>query len=65
MPIQGLSSPMDVYELTGAEPARTCLQAFATRILTRFVGRQLELETLRQALERACTGRGQVVAVIG
>ena len=65
IPMQGLSSPMDVYELTGAEPTRTRLQAAATRVLTPFVGRQHELETLRQALERASTGHGQVVAVIG
>ena len=56
---------MDVYELTGAEPTRTRLQAAAARMLTRFVGRQQEIETLRQALERASTGHGQVVAVIG
>jgi predicted ATPase len=31
----------------------------------RFVGRQLELDILRQALERAGSGHGQVVAVIG
>jgi class 3 adenylate cyclase/DNA-binding winged helix-turn-helix (wHTH) protein/predicted ATPase len=65
IPIRGRSSPMDVYELTGAEPTRTRLQAAATRILTRFVGRQPEIETLRQAQERASTGHGQVVAVIG
>ena len=65
IPIQGLSRPMDVYELAGAEPSRTRLQAAATRMLTRFVGRQLELDTLRQAQERASTGHGQVVAVIG
>ena len=44
---------------------RTRLQAFAARGLTRFVGRQAEFEALRQALERAGTGHGQVVAVIG
>ena len=33
--------------------------------LTRFVGRQAEFEALRQALERAGTSHGQVVAVIG
>jgi transcriptional regulator with AAA-type ATPase domain len=35
------------------------------RGLTRFVGRQTELDQLRQALGRACADHGQVVAVIG
>ena len=33
--------------------------------LTRFVGRQHELETLRQALEQAAAGHGQIVAIVG
>ncbi|MBI4638509.1 MAG: AAA family ATPase, partial [Candidatus Rokubacteria bacterium] len=41
------------------------LHAAAARGLTRFVGRDTELEQLRQALERARTGHGQVVAVVG
>ena len=41
------------------------LQAAAARGLTRFVGRQQELDTLSQALERARTGHGQVVSLVG
>jgi class 3 adenylate cyclase/DNA-binding winged helix-turn-helix (wHTH) protein/tetratricopeptide (TPR) repeat protein len=63
--IKGLSSPVEVFELTGAEPTRTRLQAAATRILTPFVGRQLEFDVLRQSLELARAGQGQIVAVIG
>jgi class 3 adenylate cyclase/tetratricopeptide (TPR) repeat protein len=63
--IKGLPDPVEMFDLIGAGPTRTSLQAFATRRLTRFVGRQVELEALRQALERASTGHGQVVAVIG
>jgi class 3 adenylate cyclase/transcriptional regulator with XRE-family HTH domain len=62
---EGLTGPMEVFELIGAEPTRTRLQAAATRVLTPFVGRQQEIEALRQALEQADTGHGQVVAVIG
>ena len=65
LPMQGLSSPVDVYALTGAEPTRARLQAAATRMLTPFVGRQLEIEILRQVQERVHTGHGQLVAVIG
>jgi predicted ATPase len=44
---------------------RRRLEAAALRGLTRFVGRQTELETLRQALDQADSGHGQVVAVVG
>jgi predicted ATPase/class 3 adenylate cyclase len=63
--IAGFTAPVDVYEPIGAEPARTRLHAAAARVLTPFVGRQHEIEALRRALERAGTGHGQVVAVIG
>jgi class 3 adenylate cyclase len=63
--VKGLADRVEVFELVGAASTRTRLQAFAARGLTRFVGRQVELEALRQALERAGTRHGQVVAVIG
>ena len=44
---------------------RSRLHAAAARGLTRFVGRDGELDQLRQALERARSGHGQVVAVLG
>jgi class 3 adenylate cyclase/tetratricopeptide (TPR) repeat protein len=65
VPVKGLPAPVEVYELVGAGPARTRLQAFAARGLTPFVGRQAELAALHQALEQAEAGHGQVVAVIG
>jgi predicted ATPase/class 3 adenylate cyclase len=64
-PVKGMSAPMEVFELVGAGPTRRRLQAAATRGLTRFVGRQPELETLHHALTQAHAGHGQVVAVIG
>jgi class 3 adenylate cyclase/tetratricopeptide (TPR) repeat protein len=63
--VKGLTDPVEVFELVGAASTRTRMQAFAARGLTRFVGRQAEIEALRQALERASTSHGQVVAVIG
>src|SRR5262249_57472208 len=41
------------------------LQAAAARGFTRFVGRETEIEVLRQTLERAGQGHGQVVALVG
>jgi class 3 adenylate cyclase/tetratricopeptide (TPR) repeat protein len=63
--VKGLADPVEVFELVGAASTRTRLQAFAARGLTRFVGRQTEIEALRQALERAGISHGQIVAVIG
>ena len=48
---RGWRTPVEVYELAGAAPLRSRLQAAAARGLTRFVGRDAELEQLRQALE--------------
>lgn len=65
MPIRGLVEPVEAFELTGVGAARTRLEAAARRGLTRFVGRNAELELLRDALDRAGQGHGQVVAVVG
>jgi hypothetical protein len=65
VPVKGLADPVEVYEVTGAGPARTRLQATARRGLTRFVGRDAELEQLRRAQQLASDGRGQVAAVVG
>jgi len=51
--------------VTGAAMVRSRLHAVAARGLTQFVGRDSELEQLHQALGRARSGRGQVVAVVG
>ncbi len=64
-PIKGLAEPVPVYEIVGTGTARTRLQASMARGLTRFVGRDAEVEQLRQALEQARGGRGQIVAVLG
>ena len=63
--VKGLAEPVEVYELVGAGAVRSRLQAATARGLTRFVGRDGELEQLGQALERARAGHGQVVAVVG
>ncbi len=65
VPIKGLEAPVEVYEMLGAGPVRSRLQAAAARGLTRFVGRETEVEQLRQALGRAAAGHGQLVALVG
>ncbi len=61
IPVKGLRDAIEVFELTGAGMARTRLQASALRGLTRFVGRDSEIEHLRRVLSQADAGRGQVV----
>src|SRR2546428_8414359 len=65
VPVKGLADAVEVYEVTGAGPARTRLQAGARRGLTRFVGRDAEIEHLRRVLDQAAAGHGQVAAVWG
>src|SRR5206468_6395191 len=63
--VKGLTEPVEVYELIGAGVAKTRLQVSVARGLSRFVGRDAEMETLRRAVERAGSGHGQVVGAVG
>jgi class 3 adenylate cyclase/tetratricopeptide (TPR) repeat protein len=63
--VRGLAHPVEVFELAGAAASRTRLQVAAGRGLTRFVGRDAEIDQLRRALARAGAGEGQVVAIVG
>jgi class 3 adenylate cyclase/tetratricopeptide (TPR) repeat protein len=62
--IKGVSEPVNVYEVTGLGPLRTQLQRSVGRGLTKFVGREREMEALRHAAEQAKSGRGQIVAAM-
>src|SRR5215471_16229911 len=64
-PVKGLATPIELLELTGASPVRSRLHAAVSRGLTRFVGRDAEIDRLREALARADEGHGQVVAIVG
>ncbi len=63
--VKGLPDPVEIYALTGASALRTRLHAAAARGLTRFVGRDAEIEQIRRALGLAQDGHGQLVAVVG
>jgi class 3 adenylate cyclase/tetratricopeptide (TPR) repeat protein len=65
IPIKGLAAAVEVYELTGAGSVRTRLQASRARGFSRFVGRDAEMDQIRQAAAQARQGRGQIVAVVG
>ncbi len=63
--IKGVTDSLNIYEVLGVGQLRTRLQVSVRRGLTRFVGRQSEMEQLRQALEQAKAGHGQIAGVIG
>jgi class 3 adenylate cyclase len=62
--VKGVSEPVNVYEVTGLGPLRTRLQRSVGRGLTKFVGREREMEALKHAAEQAKAGRGQIVAAM-
>src|SRR6266849_4509108 len=62
--IKGLAEPINVYEVTGLGPLRTRLQRSAGRGLTKFVGREREIEALKHAAAQAKSGHGQIVAAM-
>lgn len=63
--IKGMEQRLAVFEVSGVGQLRTRLQVAAQRGLTRFVGRQRELQQLQQALAHTREGRGQVIGIMG
>ncbi len=62
--VKGVSEPVEVYEVRGLGPLRTRLQRAVGRGLTKFVGREREMEALKHAADQAKSGCGQIVAAI-
>jgi predicted ATPase/class 3 adenylate cyclase len=62
--VKGVSEPVNVYEVAGLGQLRTRLQRSAGRGLTKFVGRDREMEALKHAAEQAKSGHGQIVAAM-
>jgi len=62
--VKGLGEPVNVYEVTGLGPLRTRLQRAAGRGLTKFVGREREMDAMRAAADRTTSGHGQIVAAM-
>jgi class 3 adenylate cyclase/tetratricopeptide (TPR) repeat protein len=62
--IKGVSNPVELFEVTGLGPLRSRLQRAAGRGLTKFVGRDREIDAMRHAAALAKDGRGQLVAVV-
>jgi class 3 adenylate cyclase len=63
-PVKGVRGPVGAFELEGPGPHRTRFDAARARGLTRFVGRDADMQALEAALEQARAGNGQVVGVV-
>jgi class 3 adenylate cyclase len=63
--IKGKKEAQIAYNLTGAAKLETRIEAAVARGLTKFVGRSNEIQTLKEAYEKAKSGSGQVVGVVG
>ena len=65
MSVKGKEQPVEAYRLVRATQVATRIEAATAKGLTRFVGREREMAVLKEALEKAKSGSGQVVGVVG
>jgi tetratricopeptide (TPR) repeat protein len=62
--VRGRNAPGEVFELIGASAMRR-IEVATLRGLTRFVGREMEMNELSRIHQRMLTGHGRVTAVVG
>jgi adenylate cyclase len=62
--VKGVAEPVPVFELAGVGPLRTRFDVSRARGLSRFVGRDADIQTLESAFESARTGQGRAVGVV-
>src|SRR5262245_44125220 len=62
--LKGIEQPVKISQLEGMNAGKRT-RAPVGRGLTKFVGHQREIETLRRSAGQALSGRGQVVALVG
>jgi class 3 adenylate cyclase/tetratricopeptide (TPR) repeat protein len=62
--VKGVTEPVRVHRLAGFGTSRTRFDVSRARGLSRFVGRNAEMEVLDAALARARAGNGQVIGVV-
>jgi len=63
--VKGKEEPVEAYQLIEAGEVETRIEAAVARGLTKFVGRQREIAALKEAFEKAQSGSGQVVGIVG
>lgn len=62
--IKGASRPVRVFELAGVGAARSRLDLARERGFSRFVGREHEIEALKQGLRRAESGEASALGIV-
>ncbi len=62
--VKGVSDPVPVFELLGVGSLRTRFDVSRARGLTRFVGRDSDMQTLESAFESASQGKGRAVGIV-
>jgi tetratricopeptide (TPR) repeat protein len=63
--VKGKEKPIEAYTLLKAGEVETRIGASVAKGLTKFVGRKNSMAQLREALEEAEAGSGQVVGIVG
>ena len=63
--VKGKKAPVEAYELLKASEVETRIEAAAAKGLTKFAGRKNAMAALMEAYDKAKSGSGQVVGVVG
>jgi class 3 adenylate cyclase/tetratricopeptide (TPR) repeat protein len=63
--VKGKEEAVEAYELLEATGVATRMEAAVIRGLTRFVGRDKEMNILTEAFDKAKSGSGQIVGLLG
>ncbi len=63
--VKGKRKPVKIYRVIAPSTRRTRFDVSSERGLTRFVGRQRELELLLEGFDRAKAGHGQAFSIMG
>ena len=63
--IRGSSKPLDLFDVTGESEAKSRLELMEPSELTPLIGRDTELNVMRERWEQASESMGQVVLLIG
>ena len=63
--VKGKQEPVKAYRLIRPTEVETRIAASAAKGLTRFVGRNREVETLKESFQKVQSGEGRVVGLVG
>jgi class 3 adenylate cyclase len=62
--VKGKNKPVSIFRVLGSGKSRSRFEARAQMGLTRFVGRERELEILQDSFERVRNGKGQALSIV-